>query len=118
VPIEDSRPEEDLCDRLELYSSWMWDSLDSVPGGGVDAKVFPHSPKPAGGDQSFNPEGHHLVRISVHLLVLRVARGRLLFVSLVFYIMDLWLLLLLSRRALSHSALRDHQLYHKRLLLF
>jgi hypothetical protein len=53
--------------------------------------------KPASGDQSFNPEGLHLIRISVHLLVLRVTPRRLLFIGLVFYIMLLWLLLLLSR---------------------
>jgi hypothetical protein len=73
--------------------------------------------KPAGGYQSFSPEGLHLVRISIHLHGLHVAWGRLLFVGLVFYIMVLLLLLLLNRRALSRWALTDHQLYHKRFLL-
>jgi hypothetical protein len=78
--------------------------------------VFQQSSKPAGENWSFNPEGRHLIHISVHLLVLGVARGRVLFVGLVFYILVLRLLLLLSRRALSHWALGDHQLYLKRLL--
>jgi hypothetical protein len=59
--------------------------------------VFQQSPKPADEDRSFNPEGLHLVRISVHLLVLCVAWGRLLFIGLVFYAMVLRLLLLLSK---------------------
>jgi hypothetical protein len=53
----------------------------------------------------------------VHLLILCVAWGRFLFIGLVFYAMVLQLLLLLSRRALSQGALRDHKLYHKRFLL-
>jgi hypothetical protein len=79
--------------------------------------MFQQSPKPIGEDRSFNPERLHLVRISVHLLILGVAWGRVLFIGLVFYVMVLQLLLLLSRRALSYWALRDHELYHKRLLL-
>jgi hypothetical protein len=73
----------------------MWDFLDPVPGGSGDAQVFQQSPKPAGGDRSFSPEGLHLICIKVHLLNLCVALGRLLFISLVFYIMVLRLLLLL-----------------------
>jgi hypothetical protein len=95
----------------------MRNFLDPVPGGGCDAQVFQQSPKPAGGDRSFDPNGLHLIHILVHLTVLGVTRGMVLFVGLVFYVMVLWLLLLLSRRALSRWALRDHQLYHKRLLL-
>jgi hypothetical protein len=75
------------------------------------------SPKPAGGDRSFGPKELHLFRISVHLLVLSVTRGRVLFAGLFFYIMVLRVLLLLSNRALSRWALRDHQLYHRKLLL-
>jgi hypothetical protein len=86
----------------------MQDFLDPIPGGGGDAQVFQQSLKPAGGDRSFNPEGLDIVYISVHLLMLCVARGRLLFISLVFYIMVLQFLLLLSMRALSCWALRDH----------
>jgi hypothetical protein len=96
VPSGDSGPEEDLYDGLELHPPWMRDFLDPVPGGGGDAQVFQQSLKPAGGAQSFNPDGLHLVRISVHLLILRVARGKLLFISLVFYAMVPQLLLLLS----------------------
>jgi hypothetical protein len=92
-------------------------SLILYLGGGGDAQVFYRSPKPTGGDRSFSPKGLHLIRISVHLIILRVARGRLLFIGLVLYVMVLRLLLLLGRRALSRWALRDHQLYHKRLLL-
>jgi hypothetical protein len=58
----------------------------------------------------FGPEGLHLVSISVHLLVFGIARGRVLFISLVFYVMVLRLLLL-SWRVLSRWALRNHQLY-------
>jgi hypothetical protein len=117
VLAEDSGPEEDLCDGLEFHPPWMWDFLDPIPVGGGDAQVFQQSLKPAGGDRSFSPKGLHLVRISVHLLILRVTQGMLLFIGLVFYTMVLWLLLLLSRRTLSYCAFRDHQLYHKRLLL-
>jgi hypothetical protein len=108
VPAEDSGPEKHLYDGLELYPPWTRDFLDLVLGGGGDAQVFQQSPKPAGGDESFSPEGLHLVRISVHLFILCVARGRFLFVGLVFYVMVLQLLLLLSKRALSRWALRDH----------
>jgi hypothetical protein len=117
VSTEDSRPKEDLCDSLELLPPWTPDFLDPVPGGGGDALVFQQSPMPVGGDRSFGPEGLHLVCISVHLLNLGITRGRVLVVGLVFYVMVLQLLLLLSMRVLSRWALRDHQLYHKRLLL-
>jgi hypothetical protein len=78
--------------------------------------VFQQSSKLAGENWSFDPEGLHLIRISVHLLVLGVAQGRVLFIGLVFYILVLRLLLLLSRQVLSRWALEDHQLYLKRLL--
>jgi hypothetical protein len=117
VSAEDSRSEEDLCNSFELHPPWMQDFLDPIPRGGCDAQVFQQSPKPTDGDRSFGPEGLHLIRISVHLLILSVAQERVLFVGIVFYVMVLWLLLLLNRRALSCWALRDHQLYHKRLHL-
>jgi hypothetical protein len=78
--------------------------------------MFQQSPKLAGEDRSFGPEGL-LVCISVHLLVLVVTQGRVHFIGLVFYIMVLRVPLLLSRRALSHWTLRDHQLYRKMFLL-
>jgi hypothetical protein len=53
---------------------------------------------------------------SVHFLVFGIARGMVLFVGLVFCVMVLRLLLLLSRRVLSRSALRNHQLYLERFL--
>jgi hypothetical protein len=65
--------------------------------GGGDAQVLQHSTKPTDEDWSFGPEGLHLIRILVHLLVLGVAWGRALFVGLVFYVLVLQLLLLLSR---------------------
>jgi hypothetical protein len=116
VSAEDSRSEENLCDGFELHPPWSWDFLDPVPGSGGDAQVFQQSSKPADENRSFDLEGLHLIRISAHLLILGVARGRVLFVGLVFYILVLWLLLLLSRQALSHWALRYHQLYLKRLI--
>jgi hypothetical protein len=116
VSVEDSGSEENLCDSFELHPPWMRDFLDLVPGSGGDAQVSQQSSKPAGENWSFDPEGLHLICISVHLLILGVARGRVLFIGLVFYILVLQLLLLLSRRALSRWALRDHQLYLKRLL--
>jgi hypothetical protein len=79
--------------------------------------VFQQSSKPAGEDWSFGPEGLRLIRILVHLLIISVAWGRVLFIGLIFYVLVLRLLLLLSRRALSRWALGDHQLYLKRLLL-
>jgi hypothetical protein len=96
VSAEDSGSEEDLCNNFELHPPWMQDFLDLVPGGGCEAQVFKESPKPTGRDRSFGPEGLHLVRISVHLLILGVSQGRVLFVGLIIYVMVLRLLLLLS----------------------
>jgi hypothetical protein len=115
VSTEDSGSEENLCDGYELHPPWMRDFHDPVPGSDGDAQVFQQSSKPTGENWSFDPEGLHLIRISVHLLILGIARGRVLFIGLVFYILVLSLLLLLSRRALSYFALRDLQLYLKRL---
>jgi hypothetical protein len=117
VFAEDSGSEEDHYNSFELHPPLMWDFLDPVSRGDCDARVFQQSPKPTSGDQSFGPEELHLVRILVHHLVLGVTRGRVLFIGHVFKVMVLQLLLLLSGRALSHWALREHQLYHKRLLL-
>jgi hypothetical protein len=86
----------------------MRDFLDPVPGSGGDAQVLQQSPKPTGEDRSFGPEGLHLVSISIHLLRFGIARGRVLFVGLVFCVMVPRLLLLLSRRVLSRWALRNH----------
>jgi hypothetical protein len=116
VSVEDSGSEENLCDGFELHPPWTRDFLDPVPGSSGDAQVFQQSLKSTGENWSFDPEGLHLIRILVHLLILGVTRGRVHFVSLVFYILVLRLLLLLSRQALSRWALRDHQLYLKRLL--
>jgi hypothetical protein len=80
--------------------------------------VLQQSPKPAGEDRSFGPEGLHLVSISVHLLGLGIARGRVLFISLAFRVMAPRLLLLLNRCILSYWALRNHQLYLKRFLFW
>jgi hypothetical protein len=97
VSAEDSRSEDDLGNSFELHPPWMWDFLDLVLGSSGDTQVFQQSLKPASEDQSFGPEGLYLVCISVHLFILSVARGRVLFIGLVFYVMVLWLLLLLSR---------------------
>jgi hypothetical protein len=94
----------------------MWDFLDPVPGSGGDAQVLQQSLKSAGDDRRFSPEGLHLISISVHLLGFGIARGRVLFIGLVFCVMVPWLLLLLSRRVLSRWALRNHQLYLERFL--
>jgi hypothetical protein len=75
----------------------MQDFLDPVPGSGGDAQVLQQSSKSTGEDQRFSPEGLHLVSISVHLLIFGIARGRVLFVGLIFCVMVLQLLLLLSR---------------------
>jgi hypothetical protein len=75
VSVEDSGYEENLCGGFELHLPWTQDFLDPVPGSGGDAQVFQQSPKPAGEDQSFGPEGLHLICISIHLFVLGVARG-------------------------------------------
>jgi hypothetical protein len=97
VSAEDSGSKENLCDGFELHPPWTQDFLDPVPRSGGDAQVLQQSSKPPGENWSFDPEGLHLIRISVHLLILGVARGRVLFVGLVFYILILRLLLLLSR---------------------
>jgi hypothetical protein len=110
VSAEDSGSEEDFCDGFELDPPWTLDFLDPVPGAVVRSK-------PIGENWSFGPEGLLLICISVHLLVLGVTRGRVLFVGVVFNVLVLRLLLLLNKRALSHWALRDHQHYLKRLLL-
>jgi hypothetical protein len=116
VLVEDSGSEENLYDGFELHPPWTRDFLDPIPGSGGDAQVLQQSLKPADENWSFDPERQHLICISVHLLVLGVARGRVLFIFLVFYILLLRLLQLLSRRVLSHWALRNHQLYLKRFL--
>jgi hypothetical protein len=108
VSVEDSGSKENLYDGFELHPPLTRDLLNLVPGGGGDAQVLQQSSKPTGENWSFDPEGLHLIRILVHLLILGVARGRILFVGLVFYIMVLRLLLLLSRRVLSRWALRNH----------
>jgi hypothetical protein len=64
--------------------------------------VLQQSPKPAGEDQRFGPEGLHLVSISAHLLRFGIAWGRVLF----------------SRLVLSSWALRNHQLYLERFLFW
>jgi hypothetical protein len=91
VSVEDSGSKEDLCNGFELHLPWTRDFLDPVPVGGCNAQVFQQSLKPAGGHRSFGPEGLHLVRISIHLLILGVTRGRVIFVGLIFYVMLLWL---------------------------
>jgi hypothetical protein len=78
--------------------------------------VLQQSPKSASEDHRFSPEGLHLISISVHLLGFGIARGRVLFVGLVFWVLVPQLLLLLSRRVLSRWALRNHQLYLERFL--
>jgi hypothetical protein len=92
VSTEDFRYEEDFCDGFELHPPWTRDFLDPVPGGSGDAQVLQQSSKPTGENWSFGPKGLHLIRISVHLLVLGVARGRALFIGLVFNVLVLWLL--------------------------
>jgi hypothetical protein len=118
VSAEDSGSEENLCDGLEIHPPWTRDFLDPIPGSGGDAQVLQQSLKPAGEDRSFGPEGLHLVSISVQLLGLDIAQGRVLFIGLGFHVMAPQLLLLLSRRVLSRWALRNHQLYLKRFLFW
>jgi hypothetical protein len=107
VSLEDPGSEENLCDGLELYSPCTRDFLDPIPGSGGDAQVLQQSSKPTGEDRRFSSEGLHLISIPVHLLRFGIARGRLLFISLVFCAMVLWLLLI-SWRILSSWALRNH----------
>jgi hypothetical protein len=98
VSAEDSGSEENLYNGFELHPPWTRDFLDPIPGGGGDAQVLQQkSSKPAGENWSFGPEGLHLIRIPVHLLILGVVWGRVLFIGLIFYVLVLWLLLLLNR---------------------
>jgi hypothetical protein len=94
VSAEDSGSEENLCDGLELYSPYTRDFLDPVPGSGGDAQVLQQSSKPTGEDRRSSSEGLHLVSIPLHLLRFDIARGRLLFISLIFCAMVLRLLLI------------------------
>jgi hypothetical protein len=116
VSAEDPGSEENLYDGLELHPPWTRDFLDPIPGSDGDAQVLQQSLKPASEDRRFNLEGLHLVSISVHLLGFGIARGRVLFVGLVFWVLVPRLLLLLSRWVLSRWALRNHQLYLERFL--
>jgi hypothetical protein len=76
VSAEDSGSKENLCDDFELHPPWTQDFLDPVPGSSGDAQVSQQSSKPTGENWSFDSEGLHLIRISVHLLILGVTRGR------------------------------------------
>jgi hypothetical protein len=97
VSAKDFGFEEDLCNGFELHPPWMWDFLGHLPGGDGDAQVLQQSSKPTDKDWRFSPEGPHLIRVPVHLLILGGALGRVLYVGLVFYILVLQLLLLLTR---------------------
>jgi hypothetical protein len=77
VSTEDSGSKENLCNDFELHSPWTWDFPDPVPGSSGDTQVFQQSSKPVGENWRFDPKGFHLIRISVHLLILGVARGLL-----------------------------------------
>jgi hypothetical protein len=118
VSVEDSGSKENLCDGLELHPPLTRDFLDPVPGSGGDAQVLQQSPKPADEDRTFGPEGLHHISMSVQLLSLGIAQGRVLFIGLVFHVMAPRLLLFLSRRVLSRWALRNNQLYLKRFLFW
>jgi hypothetical protein len=72
----------------------MRDFLDPVPGSGGDAQVLQQSLKSAGEDRRFGSEGLHLVSIPVHLHRFGIARGRVIFIGLVFCAKVLWLLLI------------------------
>jgi hypothetical protein len=61
---------EDLHVGLELHPPQARDSLDPILGSGGDAQVHQQSLKPAGGNQSLNPEGLKLLGIAVQLLAL------------------------------------------------
>jgi hypothetical protein len=89
VSAEDPGSEENLFDGLELHSLWTRDFLDPVPGSGGDAQVLQQSSKPISEDRRFSSEGLHLVSILVHLLGFGIARGRVLFIGLVFCAMVL-----------------------------
>jgi hypothetical protein len=71
----------------------MRDFLDLVPGSSGDAQVLQQSSKPTDVDQRFSSERRHLISISVQLPRFSNARGRVLFIGLVFCAMVLWLLL-------------------------
>jgi hypothetical protein len=119
VPVEDLVPREVLYSCLDFLPPWTRDSLDPVSWGGGDAQVSQQSPKSTGGDPSFRPKGLHLLSVSVHLLTLYVAQGRVLLIIFIFTvdIVALLLLLLLSRCTLGCWVPRYHQLHLKRLLL-
>jgi hypothetical protein len=116
VSAEDPGSKENLCDDLELYSPRTRDFLDPVPGAAVMPRCSSKAQSLPVRIGDLAPKDH-LVSISVHLLVFGIARGRVLFVGLVFCVMVLRLLLL-SRRVLSRWALKNHQLYLERFLFW
>jgi hypothetical protein len=70
--------------------------------------VSQQSTKPASGDRGFSTEGFPFVSISVQLLALIVAQGRVLLVVFIVDVVVMLLLLLLSRCTLSCQAPRYH----------
>jgi hypothetical protein len=107
MSAEDPRSEENLCDGLELHLPRTRDFLDPVPGRGGDAQVLQQSSKPAGEDRRFSSEGLYLISVSLQLLRFGIARGMLFFISLIFCV-GVLRLLLFSWRILSSWALRNH----------
>jgi hypothetical protein len=72
--------------------------------------VSQQSMKPTDGDRGISTEGFPFINISVQLLALIVAQGRVLLVVFIFIVdvVVLRLLLLLNRCALSYWALKYH----------
>jgi hypothetical protein len=107
----DPGAKEVLCNCHEFHPPWTRDSLDPVSWGGGDAQVSQQRMKPTGGDRGFNTEGFPFTSISVQLLTLIVAQGRVLIVVFIFVVdivVLLLQLLLLSRYTLSCIAPKYH----------
>jgi hypothetical protein len=84
---------EDLCNCHEFHPPWTRDSLDPVSWGGGDAQVSQQSMKPTDGNRGFNTKGFPFVSISVQLLALVVAQGRVLLIVFIFVVNIVVLLL-------------------------
>jgi hypothetical protein len=102
---------EDLCNYHEFHLPSTRDSLDPVSWGGGDAQVSQQSMNPTNGDWGFNTEGFPFISISIPLLTIVVAQGRVVLIVFIFVVdivVLLLQLLLLSRYALSCSAPKYH----------
>jgi hypothetical protein len=81
---EHIRSTKDLHDYLVLFSSRVWNSLDSELWWSGDVKAVQQIPQSAGGDQGFISGGLDLINIAVHLFLLIVTQGSVVLIIFIF----------------------------------